>query len=656
MKKHCMAIERRKFNQRMEGSCILVGLQMDEIGKKLLSWTLNKLSKEGDRIVVVHACKKSALAKMNTLALIKVLDDYLAEYEALCSMKQIILVGRVTPGKSIQKVLVDEAKLCAAMTVVVGVNKNFSFGCPASLAKYCAKHLPPTTSVFAVQNGKTVFQREAIKPPEGGEPKPVLRTVLHPSVGMDPKVIIPNPDRSLSCINKPRTELNSSKDLDEVNSSNSIKNLEEQQRLGWPLLRRTASNLSSNRDAMDVRKQSVVHWVMNLPKRLPELDNPDSELSRELMAVLNASNSTCSCKMFSYKELCDATNQFSSENLIGKGGSSKVFKGCLQNNDKVAIKLSKLNKNSSRDFLREVEIMTKLKHNRIVPLIGVCVEANNLISIYSYISKGSLEENLNCKKADNSLPWEKRISIAREIASTIKYLHIGCDRPVVHRDIKSSNILLTDEHEPKLSDFGLAIWAPPPSSSVTHGDVVGTFGYLAPEYFMYGKVSRKLDVYAFGVVLLELLTGRKCISGENPEGQQSLVMWATPILKKGDINELLDPALDGKYDETEARRMALAASLCLIRSARLRPQISQILSFLEGEESIVDVNPQTEASTSESDCVDDETYPVSNFSSHLGLALLDVDDVESISSNEYSNISSLEEYLRDRWSRTSSFD
>ncbi|KAJ4803208.1 Protein kinase superfamily protein [Rhynchospora pubera] len=656
MKKHCMAIERSKFNQRMEGNCILLGLQMDEIGKKLLDWTLNKLSREGDRIVVVHVCKKSALTKMNTLALIKVLDDYLAEYEALCSMKQIILVGRVTPGKSIQKVLVDEAKLCAAMTVVVGVNKNFSFGGSASLAKYCAKHLPPTTSVFAVQNGKTVFQREATKPPEGGEPKPVLRTVLHPSVGMDPKVIIPNPDRSLSCINKSRTELNSSKDLYEVNSSNSIKNLEEQQRLGWPLLRRTASNLNSNRDAMDVRKQSVVHWVMNLPKRLPELDSPDCELSRELMAVLNASNSTSSCKMFSYKELCDATNQFSSENLIGKGGSSKVFKGCLQNDDKVAIKLSKINKNSSRDFLREVEIMTKLNHNRIVPLIGVCVEANSLISIYSYISKGSLEENLNCKKADKSLPWEKRVSIAREIASTINYLHIGCDRPVIHRDIKSSNILLTDEHESQLSDFGLAVWAPPPSSSVTHGDVVGTFGYLAPEYFMYGKVSRKIDVYAFGVVLLELLTGRKCISGENPEGQQSLVMWATPILKKGDINELLDPALDGEYDEAEARRMALAASLCLIRSARLRPQISQILSLLEGEESIVDVSPQAEASTSESDCVDDETYPVSNLSSHLGLALLDVDDVESISSTEYSNISSLEEYLRDRWSRTSSFD
>lgn len=147
---------------------------------------------------------------------------------------------------------------------------------------------------------------------QGGEPKPVLRTVLHPSVGMDPKVIIPNPDRSLSYMNKLRTESISSKDLSEVNSSNSIKNLEEQQRLGWPLLRRTASNLNTNHDVLDVRKQSVVHWVMNLPKRLPELENPGCELRRELIGVLDASHSTCNCKMFSYEELCDATNQFSS--------------------------------------------------------------------------------------------------------------------------------------------------------------------------------------------------------------------------------------------------------------------------------------------------------------------------------------------------------
>jgi hypothetical protein len=142
---------------------------------------------------------------------------------------------------------------------------------------------------------------------------------------MDPKVIIPNPDRSPSYISKPRTESISWKDSSEINSSNSIKRLEEQQRLGWPLLRRTASNLNTNHDISDARKQSVVHWVMNLPKRLPEMENPTSELGRELMGVLDASNSTCSCKMFSYKDLCDATNQFSSGCAIKCVNSIKDF-------------------------------------------------------------------------------------------------------------------------------------------------------------------------------------------------------------------------------------------------------------------------------------------------------------------------------------------
>jgi hypothetical protein len=160
---------------------------------------------------------------------------------------------------------------------------------------------------------------------KGGEPKPVLRTVLHPNVGMDPKVIIPNPDKSLSNMSKQRTESIAWKDLSEINSSNSIKNLEEQQRLGWPLLRRTASNFNSNSDISDAQKQSVVHWVMNLPKRLPEMDNPASELSRELMGVLDASNSICSCEVFSYKDLSDATDQFASGRAIISGYFNKDF-------------------------------------------------------------------------------------------------------------------------------------------------------------------------------------------------------------------------------------------------------------------------------------------------------------------------------------------
>ncbi|TVU47758.1 hypothetical protein EJB05_07367 [Eragrostis curvula] len=619
------------------GRCILVGLHMDAVGRELLQWALNQAARRGDRVVAVHIYRKSAdLSKTNTLTLIRTLDEYLAGYEELCSQKEIVLVGRVTQGSSIQRELVKEAKLCAAMVVVLGANRKYSFGGPTCLAKYCAKKLPPTTSVVAIQNGKAVFVREAPKPPLGAEPKPLLRTILHPSVGMEPKVIIPNPNRSarsmdfdaMGCAHA--AAATRSKDDDAVRDGG-VATLE--QRLGWPLLRRApaaaVATPSPKREEPEPRKQSVVHWVMSLPRRSSPLASPEpqSGLAAELKAMLGDGGARC--RWFRYEELYESTNHFSSENLIGNGGNSRVYKGSLACGQQVAIKLSKASAEASKDFLREVDIITKLQHPRIVPLIGVCVEGPNLISVYSYLPRGSLEDNLHGTPAHFSFFFQNH---------TFQFFFLCFS-------VFSDRVL---------SDFGLAIWAPSNPTSLTHSDVVGTFGYLAPEYFMYGKVTHKLDVYAFGVVLLELLSGRKPISsdGASPKGQESLVMWATPVLNSGDISELLDSRLDVKHDEVEVKRMATAASLCLRRSARLRPPISQILSLLRGEStaSIADQG-------AEPDCLDDETYPAANVRSHLGLALLDVDDAESISSTEHSSgLSPLEEYLRERWSRSSSFD
>ncbi|CAL4930051.1 unnamed protein product [Urochloa decumbens] len=653
------------------GRCILVGLHMDAVGKDLLRWALCEAARRGDRVVAVHIYRKSDLCKMNTLKLIRTLDEYLAEYESLCSKKEVVLVGRVTPGSSIQKELVKEAKLCAAMVVVLGANKKYSFGGPTCLAKYCAKKLPPTTTVVAIQNGKPVFVREAPKPPLGAEPKPVLRTVLHPSVGLEPKVIIPNPNRSARSMDFDADSPGDSaatpatKSFDDATKAAAagVGGVTLEQRLGWPLLRRANAAAAASVPAASVakehepRKQSVVQWVMSLPRRtaLPESPEPHAVagLAPELKAMLSGG---ARCRWFRYEELYDSTNHFSAENLIGNGGNSRVYRGSLACGEQVAIKLSKASAEASKDFLREVDIITKLQHSRIVPLIGVCVEGPSLISVYSYLPRGSLEDNLHGERSKPAMSWENRYKAALGIAEALSYVHSGGARPVIHRDVKSSNILLTEEFEPQLSDFGLAIWAPTNPTSVTHSDVVGTFGYLAPEYFMYGKVTDKVDVYAFGVVLLELLSGRKPISGDgsSPKGQESLVMWATPVLSSGDISELLDPRLDVEHDEAEVRRMATAACLCLRRSARLRPPISQVLSILRGESaaSIAD-----QGGAAEMDCLDDEAYPAANVRSHLDLALLDVEDSESISSTEHSSgLSPLEEYLRERWSRSSSFD
>ncbi|KAL6867519.1 hypothetical protein ACP4OV_015543 [Aristida adscensionis] len=651
------------------GRCILVGLHMDAVGRDLLRWALNQSARPGDRVVAVHIYRKSD--KTNTLTLIRTLDDYLAEYEALCSQKEIVLVGRVTPASSIQKELVKEAKLCAAIVVVIGANKKYSFGGSTSLAKYCAKKLPPTTTVVAIQNGKAVFVRDAPKPPIGAEPKPVLRTLLHPSVGLEAKVIIPNPNRSarsmdfdaMGCAQAAAAP--ATKSLDDATKVGGGGGVTLEQRLGWPLLRRApaapaaaAAPAPGAKDDEAPRKQSVVQWVMSLPRRpspsaSPE---PDSALAAELKAVLDGgAGAAARCRWFRYEELYESTNHFSSENLIGNGGNSRVYRGSLACGQQVAIKLSKASAEASKDFLREVDIITKLQHPRIVPLVGVCVEGPNLISVYSYLPRGSLEDNLHGERSKPTMPWESRYKAALGVAEALSYVHAGGARPVIHRDVKSSNILLTEEFEPQLTDFGLAMWAPASPAPATHGDVVGTFGYLAPEYFMYGKVTDKVDVYAFGVVLLELLSGRKPISGDgsSPKGQESLVLWATPVLNSGDISDLLDQRLDVKHDEVEVRRMASAASLCLRRSARLRPPISQILSILRGESTASVADP----SAAEPDCLDDEAYPAANVRSHLGLALLDVEDAESISSTEHSSgLSPLEEYLRERWSRSSSFD
>nr|CAD1835663.1 unnamed protein product [Ananas comosus var. bracteatus] len=401
---------------------------------------------------------------------------------------------------------------------------------------------------------------------------------------------------------------------------------------------------------------------MNLPNRSSPSIEPQKELAKELKNILETNSS--SSKWFRYEDLRTATNQFSSENLIGKGGSSQVYKGFLSSGQQVAIKLSTLSTEAARDFLLEVDIMSKLKHVRIVPLIGICVEDNHLISVYDYLSRGSLEENLHGKGPNPTVSWDLRFKIALGIAEALTYLHAGCSKPVIHRDVKSSNILLTNDFEPQLSDFGLAVWAPNNSSSLTHSDVVGTFGYLAPEYFMYGKVSDKIDVYAFGVVLLELLTGRKPIADESPKGQESLVLWSTnhshelQMCTRAGIADtkprgcycFIGSGARGKLQRTPSTKNGLG---CISLHYKVSPSPTPNepnIELLKGG-SIRELNKPNET-----DGLDDETYPASSVSSHLGLALQDVDDDESIPSFEDGNFSSFEEYLRGRWSRSSSFD
>ncbi|XP_038990638.1 probable receptor-like serine/threonine-protein kinase At5g57670 [Hibiscus syriacus] len=469
-------------------------------------------------------------------------------------------------------------------------------------------------------------------------------------------------------------------------------------RPGWPLLRRVVLSDRQQQapDRFSLRQISVVQWLMQLPSR-PTLSitnsyqkqegceqiefksynfdgksgaivpvgkenaiaplSPDDNsinLPKELEGLHDKYSATC--RLFKYKELVSATSNFLADNLIGKGGNSRVYKGCLRDGKELAVKILKPSEEVLKEFVLEIEIITTLHHKNIISLLGFCYEDNNLLLVYDFLSRGSLEENLHGnKKNPNAFGWNERYKVATGLAEALDYLHTNSDHPVIHRDVKSSNILLSDDFEPQLSDFGLAKWASTTSSYITCTDVAGTFGYLAPEYFMYGKVNYKIDVYAFGVVLLELLSGRKPISSDCPKGQESLVMWAKPILRGGKFFQFLDPSLAGGYDSDQMERMILAATLCIRRAPQARPQMSVVVKLLQGDAEVTKwARLQVNASEGY-DTLDDEGCPQSNLQSHLSLALLDVEE-DSVSMSSIEQSMSLEEYLKGRWSRSSSFD
>ncbi|XP_048331122.2 protein kinase STUNTED-like isoform X2 [Ziziphus jujuba] len=371
---------------------------------------------------------------------------------------------------------------------------------------------------------------------------------------------------------------------------------------GWPLLHIAVASLDSLRESEIVcnPKQIKVSPLPQFDMVSNKTRNPSKRhafhpgimnnenclvtpeiLVNELVHLVRTNSSGCT--RFSYAELKIATNQFSPDNLIGEGGCSSVYRGCFPSGKSIAVKILKPYKEAWNDFSLEVEILSSITHRHITPLVGLCAEDIHLISVYDLYPKGSLEENLHGRCGSSKLPWKVRFKVAVSVAEALNYLHNDGPRPVIHRDIKSSNILLTDELQPQLSDFGLAIWGST-NSYVLHSDVVGTFGYIAPEYFMNGRVSDKIDVYAFGVILLELLSGRRPISNEVPKGQESLVKWAKHLLERGDTKALLDPELNGDFDDVQVQRMVLAARLCISQSTRVRPKVSQILKLLRGKE------------------------------------------------------------------------
>ncbi|KAG5031429.1 hypothetical protein JHK85_015411 [Glycine max] len=628
------------------GRTVLVGVKMDSPSKELLTWALVKVAHPGDTVVALHVLGNNETVngdgKSSLLSLVKAFDSVLAAYKGFCNLKQVDLKLKICRGSSVKKTLVREANGYSATHVVVGTTHGLhKIRSSTVVAKHCAKKLSKDCCVLAVNNGKVVFKRDS-SPPSVAELQGVdrhnrngLLGSIHWTLGKNRKVLSddssgmdadekktgPISDHSLAkfFLESKETVRNPSCSIcgttlalpdpsfyqsaegvsGDEGRENSLAMVPVQPTVaaktelkpGWPLLDgRILSDRQSAGRSLFHLQISVVQWAMRLPSRnlsyavdrdekskicdqgqdqpaaldsesgalvlvdaelgtASSPENNSGNIPKELEGLHEKYSSTC--RLFEYQELVSATSNFLHENLIGKGGSSQVYRGCLPDGKELAVKIL----NPSDD----------------------------------------------------------------------------------------------------LSDFGLAKWASTLSSHITCTDVAGTFGYLAPEYFMYGKVNDKIDVYAFGVVLLELLSGRKPISRDYPKGQESLVMWASPILNSGKVLQLLDPSLGDNYDHEEMEKIVLAATLCIKRAPRARPQMNLISKLLQGDaEAIKWARLQVNA-LDPPEMLDDEACPPSNLQSHINLALLDVeDDLLSMCSVEQGL--TLEDYLRGRWSRASSFD
>lgn len=307
-------------------------------------------------------------------------------------------------------------------------------------------------------------------------------------------------------------------------------------------------------------------------------------------------------KAFSFNDLKSATRNFRPDSVLGQGGFGSVFKGWIDEHGFMAAKpgtgmviaVKKLNQESLQgrdEWLAEVNYLGQLSHPNLVKLVGYCTEDDHLLLVYEFMPKGSLENHLFRRGSYyQPLSWAIRIRIALGAARGLAFLH-DAKPQVIYRDFKTSNILLDSNYSAKLSDFGLAKDGPTGSDTHVSTRIMGTYGYAAPEYMATGHLTAKSDVYGFGVVLLEMLSGHRAIDVNRPAGQHKLVEWLKPYLNdKRKLFRVMDTRLDGHYPSKGAYKAAILALHCLSTEAKQRPRMNEVVEKLEVIQSIKDIS------------------------------------------------------------------
>ncbi|XP_076923009.1 putative serine/threonine-protein kinase PIX13, partial [Bidens hawaiensis] len=296
-------------------------------------------------------------------------------------------------------------------------------------------------------------------------------------------------------------------------------------------------------------------------------------------------------KIFTFAELKSATKNFRPDTILGEGGFGKVYKGRIEekngfkyNSNASVVAIKKLNSESMQgveEWQAEVIFLGKLSHPNLVKLLGYCYEDEELLLVYEFMQRGSLENHLFGRGSTiQPLPWDIRIKIAIGAARGLSFLHTS-DEKVIYRDFKASNILLDGSYNAKLSDFGLAKMASASQSHVTTR-VMGTYGYAAPEYVTTGHLYVKSDVYGFGVVLIEILTGLRALDEDRPANQRNLLEWVKPYLaNRRQLKNVMDSRLEGSYPSKAAGQVAQLALTCLEPEPKDRPSMKEVVATLE---------------------------------------------------------------------------
>ncbi|KAL3338310.1 hypothetical protein AABB24_030451 [Solanum stoloniferum] len=293
-------------------------------------------------------------------------------------------------------------------------------------------------------------------------------------------------------------------------------------------------------------------------------------------------NVNSNAKTYTFRELASATKNFKQECLIGEGGFGRVFKGTLQGGEIVAVKqLDRSGTQGNQEFLVEVSKLTLLKHQNLVNLIGYCADGDQRILVYEYMPMGCLNDHLLDLKEDKKpLGWLSRMKIALGAANGLEYLHETVNPPIIYRDLKGTNILLDKDFNPRLSDYGLAKLAGGGSRTNMSPMMMGT-GYCAPEFEKNGEHTLKSDVYCFGIVLLELITGRRAVDTTRPANEQNLVAWAQPYFKDPKkFPELADPRLGKSFPVKGLNQAVGVTAMCLQDEPMVRPLIGDVVAAL----------------------------------------------------------------------------